>query len=170
MSTWDFLQGFYKRVDAAHQHSQRLEYDLYRVTERSKFSIAEFQRLLAATQTQLDEERLEHTATREQLEFEGQRHRETEKLFDLTYEAAMESNGLVDSLRAQITELQGNRNISGTVPKTEDLMHELQVTKGKLKSVEDWLSVNNANVSGQSSSIQHFDDQSQVKLETSFPN
>ncbi len=141
----------------ARQHSRRLEYDLHRAAisdGQSKYALVQFERALAVTQTKLDEERLEHSATREELEFERQRHRETEKLFDLAYEAAQESGVLVDCLRAQFAELQGNPTISGPVPTTAELMLDLRVTKEKLKWLEDWLSSNNGNSAQQNSSIQ----------------
>jgi hypothetical protein len=153
-STWDFLQDFYRRVDEARQHTLRLEYELHHAiisAERTEFALVEFQRDFAATQTKLDEERLEHTATREELEFERQRHRETEKLFDLTYDAAQESGGLVDGLRAQVAELQGNTTIARPVPTTADLMLELKSAKDNLMWLEEWLSSNHPNCFGQDS-------------------
>jgi hypothetical protein len=83
MSTWDFLQDFYRQIDMACYHSLKLEYNLHNSVisaERAEFVLANFQQDLAATQTKLDEERLEHTATREELEFERQRHLETNRL------------------------------------------------------------------------------------------
>ena len=156
MSTWDFLQSFYTRVDVAHQHSLILEYELHHTVisaERAEFAVAASQQDLAATQTKLDEERLEHTATREELDFERQRHRETEKLFDLAYDAAQESGELVDGLRALVSELQGSPTVARPVPTTADLMLELKSTKDKLKWLEEWLSSNHSNCVGQNSNV-----------------
>jgi len=99
-------------------YSQRLEQDLYHTAssaERYQISLAECQQRLTIVGDKLAEERLEHTASRTELDYERQRHRETEKLFDLTYNAAEESFELVAGLRAQIVELQTTSPIHGTL-------------------------------------------------------
>jgi hypothetical protein len=153
MSAQDFLQDFYKRLEAAHHYSQRLEYDLHYFTERFKLSLVELQQTLAAVQHQLDGERLEHSATREELEYERQRHRETDKLCDLTYNAVEESTVVIESLRARIIELQENQVDLTPVPKTEDVILELQVTEEQLKFFKDWVSLHNLNSPIQDSGV-----------------
>ncbi|OBT81441.1 hypothetical protein VE02_09832 [Pseudogymnoascus sp. 03VT05] len=119
MSTWSFLREFYSRVENSRQYAARLEEDL-----RQYFD------------ARIEQERLEHSVTQKALEFEQQNHRDTARLFDLTYEAVSESCELVDGLRAQVAELKGGSAVVTTVPKTKDLLLELQLSRAEVKRLE----------------------------------
>jgi len=143
MSTWSFLQDFYRRVDVARQYSARLEHDLRQAAmsaQQSDLAITQYEQSLAISHAKLDNERLEHGATQRALDFEQQNHSETAKLFDLAYAAAVESGELVDGLRAQVVELQGGLPPSTVVPTTADMLLELQVSRDELKRLKTSIS------------------------------
>jgi hypothetical protein len=108
-STWDFLQDFYTRVDAAHQFARKLEIDL----QDARFAGQHFQRAfadcqahLAACKAELEEERLSHGETRKDLELERENHKETERLFELAFTVAQQNDNLVKDLQGEITQLE----------------------------------------------------------------
>ena len=98
--------------------------------------ITRYEQSLADYYARNEQERLEHGVTQKALEFEQHNHRDTARLFDLTYEAVSESCELVDGLRAQVAELEGGSAIVTTVPKTADLLLELQLSRVEVRRLE----------------------------------
>ncbi|KAI9765768.1 MAG: hypothetical protein M1839_005394 [Geoglossum umbratile] len=80
-SNWSFLRDFYHRVEAANEYSQRLEVDLHcsRISaQTTAVALADCQATLVKYQNDLEEERLEHRACKEALQFESDRRNETD--------------------------------------------------------------------------------------------
>jgi hypothetical protein len=146
MSTWSFLGDFYRRVENSDQHAARLEEHAARLEEdlrqcsasahQASLLITRYGQVLAEYQARIEQERLEHGVTQKALEFEQHNHRDTARLFDLTYEAISESCELVDGLRAQVAELEGGSELVTTVPKTAELLLELQLSRAEVKRLE----------------------------------
>lgn len=148
MSAWDFLEGFYRKVDIARQYSTRLELDLDRASQpvqQTGDALAHYGQSLTIVSAALDQERLEHGATRRALDFEERKHMETAKLFDLAYEAATESGKLVETLRAKISELQeGSSQLPlRNVLTTAELLFEVQLNEDELRRLKTSLSAYN---------------------------
>jgi hypothetical protein len=108
-STWDFLREFYTKVDAAHEFARKLEIDL----QDARFTAQHFQRAfadcqahLAACKAETEEERLSHGETRKDLELERENHKETERLFEIAFTVAQQSDSLVKDLQGEIIQLE----------------------------------------------------------------
>lgn len=139
MSTWSFLGDFYRRVEHSRQYAARLEEDLRQCSifaHQTGLLITRYEEALANYDARIEQERLEHGVTQKTLEFEQHNHRDTARLFGLTHEAVSESCELVDGLRAQVAELEGGSALVTTVPKTADLLLELQLSRAEVKRLE----------------------------------
>jgi hypothetical protein len=135
-SAWDFLQDFYLRVDRADQYINRLEVELHgtrTLSHQVQLALAEQQACLAITRAELEEERLNHGASCEELTFEHERHMETEKLLDLAYGATQESEEIAKELRCEMALLQYPycKEENPTL-----LQLHLQVARGKVMEIE----------------------------------
>jgi hypothetical protein len=122
-STWDFLQDFYTRVNAAHQFARKLEIDLQdaRFTgQHFQCAFADCQAHLAACKAELEEERLSHGETQKDLELERENHRETERLFELAFTVAQQSENIVKDLQGEITQLE--RHTTSDISSSSDVL------------------------------------------------
>jgi hypothetical protein len=108
-STWDFLRDFYVRVDAAHQFARTLEIELRDArfaAQHFQGAYADCQARLATCQVELQEERLSHGELQKDLELERESHKETERLFQLAFSVAQQSEEIMGDLRGEITQLE----------------------------------------------------------------
>ena len=99
----------YRRLEAAHHYALKLERDLIgtaNVTQQSHIVLAQCRDALTASAAELDEERLDHRATQEALNFERATHRETINVLERVFEEARVSGELADHLRRQTATLQ----------------------------------------------------------------
>ena len=104
-STWEFLRGFYSRVEAAHEHARRLEHDL-ELARNALFSSWE----------KLHDERLEFRAAQEELVFERERHKETTDMLERVFQEAILSSQIADALSGQITTLRAANSVGAARP------------------------------------------------------
>jgi hypothetical protein len=122
-STWDFLQEFYTRVDAAHEFARKLEIDLQDArfaAQHFQSTFADCQAHLAACKAEIEEERLSHGETRKDLELERENHKETERLFGLAFTVAQQNDNLVKDLQGEITQLE--QHITSDISSSSDVL------------------------------------------------
>ncbi|CZT07014.1 uncharacterized protein RAG0_12600 [Rhynchosporium agropyri] len=109
-STWDFLQDFYLRVEAAENHARTLEKYLYEAQTtllQCQNSLVQCEASLLSSWELLNEERRNHQGCQEALMFESERQRETITLLERILKEAI--------LSSEATEILGSRPT--TVPK-----------------------------------------------------
>jgi hypothetical protein len=114
-STWGFLGDFYWRVGVANEYARKLENDLYEVTTHAQ----RFRYALIRCEDQLNEERLDHRASREELAFERARHQDTLEILDKVFHEATQSGEIVDLLSSQVTALRAASNFGVIQPTSE---------------------------------------------------
>ncbi|KFY31869.1 hypothetical protein V493_00726 [Pseudogymnoascus sp. VKM F-4281 (FW-2241)] len=101
-STWSILHEGYRRIEAAHHYALKLERDQIEAAN----ALAQCRDALTTTAAEVDEERLDHRATKEALGFEQAMHKQTISVLERVFEEARVSGELADHLRYQIAALQ----------------------------------------------------------------
>jgi hypothetical protein len=74
--------------------------------EETRLAFTNCEAALFASWEKLNNERLDHRASREELSFERERHQESIELLDRVFKEAVRSGDVADSLKSQITVLQ----------------------------------------------------------------
>jgi hypothetical protein len=99
-STWDFLQDFYLRVEAAENYARRVEKDLNEAQTTAyqyQATLARCEASLSFSWETLNEERLNHRECQEALILEKNRHKETGEFLDRVLKEAVPSSEITDS-------------------------------------------------------------------------
>lgn len=127
-------------MDAAYRFAQKTESDLFHASyliEETQYALAQCQTSLVICQTELQEERIDHGLSRQELQLERQNHKETEALLDITFDAAQQSNQRVRDLQRQIDLL-----LRPPTPdiNLKDLEVHLQLARARLNQIEDMIS------------------------------
>lgn len=107
-STWDFLQDFYLRVEAAENHSRGLEKDLCEAQttmHHCQNTLVQCEASLLSSWEVLNEERRSHQACQDALLFESGRQKETIELLERILKEAI--------LSSEATEILGGRRTTG---------------------------------------------------------
>jgi hypothetical protein len=142
-STWDFLQDFYLRVEAAENYARKLEKDLYdaqTAVHQYQAVLAEYEASLVASWETLNQERLDHRACREALTFETERHKETIQLLDRIFKEAIRSGEVADILSSRLATAP-NLEAWQAVPKLEGSLAETSLTRKTLTETGTFTSV-----------------------------
>ncbi|KAI9768258.1 MAG: hypothetical protein M1840_005088 [Geoglossum simile] len=138
-SNWFFLKEFYHRVETADNYSRKLEVDLHHsriAAHTAAAAHADCQSALTKCQNALEEERLEHRACKEALQFESDRRGETDRCLECAYVVAQQAGEIADSLRSEVAKLKGNQLVDDTydpkpAPSTVNLLLDLSVARRK---------------------------------------
>jgi hypothetical protein len=83
-------------------YARRLEHDLKEAMD----SLTQCDAALAASREVINQERLYHRASQEELTFERERHKETVELLEKVFEEARRSGEIADRLGCQVAALQ----------------------------------------------------------------
>jgi hypothetical protein len=96
------------------QYARMLEHD----RKEAMNSLTQCEAALAASREVINQERLYHRASQEELTFERERHKETVELLERVFEEARRSGEIADSLGCQIATLQAasSSGIAQVVP------------------------------------------------------
>jgi hypothetical protein len=88
--------------------------------EHLRLALAQHEATLVGSWEKFNEERLEHQASREELAFERERHKETADFLDRVFKEATQSGDIADSLRSRVAVLQAalDLNLPQEAPKT----------------------------------------------------
>ncbi|KAH7370287.1 hypothetical protein BKA65DRAFT_488088 [Rhexocercosporidium sp. MPI-PUGE-AT-0058] len=104
-STWDFLQDFYLRVEAAENHARRLEQDFCEAQttmQHCQNTLVQCEASLYSSWEVLNEEHRNHQAYQDALVFESERQKETIALLERILKEAI--------LSSEATEILGSRH------------------------------------------------------------
>jgi len=91
---WDFLYDFYLREDAARDYILSIENDLCLATaaiEETQLAFTNCKAALFISWQNLNNERFDYRASREELFFERERHKETTELINQIFKKAVRS-------------------------------------------------------------------------------
>lgn len=113
-STWEFSRDFYFRAESANEYARKLERDLHelaREAQRSQQALTQCEASLIASWNQLNEERLEHRASREALALECARHKDTLDMLERVFQEARRSGEIADTLKNKVIELQATSSL-----------------------------------------------------------